>query len=91
MITISGMTLYILIPLMLSCLLCLYALLKGPTSPDRVLAFQVFGIIVVNFCAYANILFNRRFLMDVAICWTLLGFITVLALAKYVEGRNLDE
>jgi multicomponent Na+:H+ antiporter subunit F len=91
MITITGITLYILVPLMLCSLLCLYALFKGPTSPDRVLAFQVFGVIVVSFCAFANVLFRRRFLMDVAICWTLLGFITVLVLSKYLEGRDLDE
>ena len=91
MITITGLTLFVLAPLILCCCFCLYPLYKGPTSPDRVIAFQAFGIIVGSFCALAGVVFKRDFLMDIALCWVLLSFITILALSKYLEGRDIDE
>lgn len=89
--TITGVSLYFLVPLMASSLICLYILYRGPKSPDRVVAFYVFGILVVSFCAIAEAIFKRRFLMDIAISWAVLSFVSAIALAKYLEGRDLDE
>lgn len=89
--TISGISLYFLAPLILSALFCLFRLMRGPTSADRIVAFYVFGILVVSFCTFATSIFGRRFLMDIALSWAILGFVGVIALAKYLEGRDLDE
>lgn len=88
---ISGMSMCFLLPIILTCVLLLIALYKGPTSVDRVLTFSVFGVMVVSFAAFAAVIFQRRFLMDIALSWVLLGFISIIALAKYLDGRNLDE
>lgn len=90
-ITISGVSLYFLGPLIMCCFFCLYRLLKGPTSSDRVAAFYLFGVLAVSLCAFATAVFQRRFLMDIALSWAILGFTATLALIKYLEGKDLDD
>jgi len=88
---ISGVAIYFGIPLLICCFLCLYRIYRGPTSADRIVAIDILGILVVGFCVFATVFLKRRFLMDIALSWAILGFISTLALAKYLEGRNFDE
>ncbi len=71
--------------------LCLYRIGRGPTAPDRTVAIDILGVILVGFCALLSLLTGRDFCLSIAIAWALLSFIGTLALAKYLEGRNLDE
>ncbi len=89
--TISGIYIWLLLPIMVCCFFCLYRIYKRPTSADRIVAIDILGILVVGFCALATVAVKRRFLMDIALAWAILGFIGTLALAKYLEGRNFDE
>ncbi len=77
--------------LILCCFLCLYRIFKGPTAPDRSVAVDILGIVVISFCALLSLKYQEGYLMDMAIAWTLQSYITVLALAKYLEGKNFDE
>ena len=88
---ISGIPLYLSIMLMTSCVLILYRVLRGPFSADRIVAIDIFGILVINICALMALFTNQKFLMDIAISWAILGFIGTLALAKYLEGKKFDE
>ena len=76
--------------LMFASLLCLYRIGKGPTAPDRTVAIDILGVILVGFCALLSLLTGRDFYMSVAIAWALISFIGTLALAKYLEGRTYD-
>lgn len=77
--------------LLLSCLFCLYRIVKGPTAADRVVALDILGILIVGFCAILNITTGRNWYMDIGIIWALQSFIATIALAKYLEGKNFDE
>lgn len=77
--------------LLVSAVLCLYRVLKGPTAPDRVVAVDILGIMIVGFCAILSIPTGRDWYIDIGIAWSLQSFIGTLALAKYLEGRNFDE
>jgi multicomponent Na+:H+ antiporter subunit F len=77
--------------LIICCFLCLYRIFRGPTSADRIVAVDILGILVVGFCALFAVYTPRKFFMDIAIVWVLLGFIGALALAKYLEGKGFDE
>jgi multicomponent Na+:H+ antiporter subunit F len=79
------------IVLFLSASLCLYRILKGPTSADRIVAIDILGILVVGFCALLGIATHRDWYIDIGIAWALQSFISTLALAKYLEGRGFDE
>lgn len=72
-------------------LFCLWRILKGPTSADRVVAIDIMGILIVGFCAILGIPTARDWYIDIGIAWALQSFISTLALAKYLEGRNFDE
>lgn len=70
---------------------CLYRVGAGPTPPDRTVAIDILGIIMVGFCALLSLYTGKDLYMTVAIAWALLGFIGTTALAKYLEGRTFDE
>ncbi len=71
--------------------LCLWRILKGPTPADRVVAIDILGILVLGFCAILGIATGRDWYIDIGIAWALQSFISTLALAKYLEGRDFDE
>jgi len=71
--------------------MCLYRIGCGPTAPDRTVAIDILGVILVGFCALLSLLTGRDFYMSVAIAWALLSFIGTIALAKYLEGVGFDE
>lgn len=77
--------------LLLCCFMCLYRLARGPTAPDRTVAIDILGIVIVGFCAFMAVLTGKDFYINIAITWALLSFIATIALAKYLEGRGFDE
>ncbi len=78
-------------PLILCIILCLYRIAKGPTPADRAVGVDILGIVVVGSCALLSLVTKRDFFIDIAVAWALQSFIGTIALAKYLEGRRLDE
>lgn len=77
--------------LVLCCSLALIRVIFGPTAPDRALATDIFGLVVIGFCAVLYLETKKAFYLDIAIAWALQSFIGVLALSKYLEGRKFDD
>ena len=77
--------------LMLGAFLCLWRLGKGPTAPDRTVAIDILGTLVIGFCALYALQTGNTFYMNIAIAWALLSFVGAIALAKYLEGKAFDE
>jgi len=77
--------------LLFSGFLCLYRIARGPTAPDRTVAIDILGTLMVGFCAVLTWITGKDFYMNIGITWALLSFIGTIALAKYLEGRNFDE
>ncbi|MBN1948264.1 MAG: cation:proton antiporter [Candidatus Cloacimonetes bacterium] len=71
--------------------LCFYRVVFGPTMADRMVAIDIFGILVVGICVILAIRTGRMFLIDIAIAWIILSFIGTITLAKYLTGKKLDE
>ena len=71
--------------------LCFVRVVFGPTMADRMVAIDIFGILVVGVCALLLIKTGRLFLIDVAITWIILSFIGTITLAKYLTRKKLDE
>ena len=71
-------------------LLCLYRIGRGPTAPDRTVAIDILGTLVVGFCCIMAVMTGKGFYMNIAIAWALISFVGTLALAKYLEGRTYD-
>jgi len=79
------------IGLLLCCFLCLYRIGRGPTAPDRTVAIDILGIVIVGFCAVISLGTKKDFYLNIALAWALLSFIGTIALAKFLEGRSFDE
>ena len=77
--------------LLVACLLCLYRIAAGPTPPDRTVAIDILGTLMVSFtCLYA-VIRQQDFYINIGLAWALLSFIGTIALAKYLEGRKFHE
>ena len=70
---------------------CLYRIIRGPSIADRMVAIDIFGVLVVGICAILSITTERGFLLDIGIAWIILSFIGTLTLAKYLSGKKLNE
>jgi multicomponent Na+:H+ antiporter subunit F len=81
----------VMLVLLFSGFLCLYRIGKGPTAPDRTVAIDILGTLMVGFCAVLTWVTGRAFYMNIGITWALLSFIGTVALAKYLEGRDFDD
>ena len=77
--------------LVLSAALCLWRILRGPTAPDRAVAIDMLGILIVGFCAILSLPTGRDWYIDIGIAWALQSFIGIMALSKYLEGKDFDE
>jgi multicomponent Na+:H+ antiporter subunit F len=80
--------LYVQIALSVS---CLFRIIRGPSIADRMVAIDIFGILVVGICAILSIKTGRHFILDIGIAWIILSFIGTLTLAKYLSGKKLNE
>lgn len=83
-----GRVIYIII---LACFMCLYRVCRGPTGADRLVAIDIFGILIIGLCAVLTISTGRPWYIDIGMAWALQSFISTLALSKYLEGRGFDE
>ena len=77
--------------LLLCCVLCLYRMAMGPSAPDRMVAIDVLGTVVVGVIAILAVMTGKAYLLDVVLVWALVSFVGTLALAKFIEGRELDD
>lgn len=77
--------------LLVCCGLCLYRIALGPSAPDRMVAIDILGTLLVGFVAILTALTGIEYLLSLAIVWALVSFVGTVALAKYLVGRELDE
>ena len=76
--------------LLFSSMLCLFRIGRGPTAPDRTVAIDILGTLMVGFCCVMALVTGHEYYMNIAIAWALISFVGTLALAKYLEGRPYD-
>jgi multicomponent Na+:H+ antiporter subunit F len=76
--------------LALALLASLVRALKGPTLPDRVVALDLIGFLVIALLALSAIVTQRHELLIVALVAGLILFLGTAALAIYIERRGED-
>ncbi len=60
-------------------------LVKGPTLPDRIVAIDLFGVLVVGLIVVLAATSGVSAMLDAAIVIALIGFLGTIAYATYVE------
>lgn len=73
------------VTLMLSVLVAVFRLVKGPTLPDRVVAMDLIGILVIGVIVVLAGSTHVRAALDAAIVIALIAFVATVAYATYIE------
>ncbi len=78
---------------LLGAALVLYSwrLLYGPTLPDRIVALDTLYLNAVALLVLIGIHFDSTLYFEVALCIALLGFISTVALCRFVSRGRLFE
>lgn len=71
--------------------MCIYRIARGPTSADRMVAIDILGLVIIIYCVFYSLLTGIDFYMNIAIAWSILGFVSTITLAKFLEGRKFDD
>lgn len=79
------MTQFTLATLGVALLLAVVRLVRGPTLPDRIVAMDLIGVLVVGLIVVLAASTQVRATLDAAIVIALIGFVGTVAYARYVQ------
>ncbi len=75
----------------LAMLICGWRLLRGPTAPDRLLALDTLYINVVALVVVLGIRQGSDLLFEAALIIAMLGFVSTVALGRYLSRGDVVE
>jgi multicomponent Na+:H+ antiporter subunit F len=73
--------------LALAAVLGFVRLLRGPSLPDRVVAFDLLATVGVGISAVYSMAHDQPVFLDVAVVIALISFVGTVAFARYIEER----
>ncbi len=82
---ILGVTVFLALLIVLS----ISRALKGPTVSDRIIAINLITTLVVAIIVLLAFYFDQPSFIDVAILYAMIGFLTTVAVVKYLEKGSL--
>lgn len=77
----------------LSMLMAVVRLVRGPTLPDRVVALDLIAFLAVGFIAFYSVAAVQPAALDAALTLAVIAFLGTVAFARYVEhfGERREE
>jgi multicomponent Na+:H+ antiporter subunit F len=72
-----------------ACIICAVRAVLGPTAPDRVVAIDAIVALMTASLVLLGIYYNASIYLDVALVYAFLSFLGTLAIAKYLEGKDV--
>ena len=83
-------TQFALVTLAAAVLVAVVRLVTGPTLPDRVVAMDLVGILVVGLIVVLAAATGVRATLDAAIVIALIAFVATIAYATYIEKGHTE-
>ena len=83
-------TQFALITLAAAILVAVFRLVKGPSLPDRVVAMDLMGVLVVGLIVVLAASTSVRAALDAAIVIALIAFVATVAYATYIERGHAE-
>ena len=71
----------------LAALLTLYRLLFGPSNADRIVSADALSLITTVILIFLAVLFHSVLYLDIALVYSILSFVGIVALARVIEAR----
>ncbi|MFH1826026.1 MAG: monovalent cation/H+ antiporter complex subunit F [bacterium] len=75
--------------LSITSLFCLWRIIKGPTHFDSLIGLNLMVAFITAIIAILAVHYNHLVYLDVALVYAILGFVSVIAIAKYLTGKEL--
>ncbi len=82
---------FALVTVSLATVLCLWRLLRGPELTDRVLALDTLYINIVALAILLGLRLDTALLFEAALLIAMLGFVSTVALARYLTRGDVIE
>ena len=73
---------------MLSSLIAIFRVLRGPENLDRLLAFKAGSVVLAGFCAILSVSLDSSLYIEIAIAWLLQTYILTLIFTKLFDGEK---
>ena len=67
----------------------IYRLVKGPSTPDRVIALDAIGVGLISLIGLFSIIFDTVFFLEVILLLAVLSFIGTIAFSKFTEKGEI--
>jgi multicomponent Na+:H+ antiporter subunit F len=80
-----------LILVILSIVGLLYRVYRGPSIPDRLVALDAIGVMLISAIALLSILFDTGFFMEVILLIAIMSFIGTVSFSKFIEKGEIIE
>lgn len=92
MISINDTLFFIAFPsLVISFILILIRVIKGPTLADRVIGLDSMGFIAIGFIVCYSIYYNSPVFLDIVTVLALISFLGTAAFAYYIDKGKKDD
>jgi multicomponent Na+:H+ antiporter subunit F len=69
--------------------LALFRLMRGPSRPDRVIALDLMSMLIIGVIGAYSIATGQTAYLDAAIIIALIGFLSTVGFARYIEKSTL--
>ncbi|MHA6261235.1 Na(+)/H(+) antiporter subunit F1 [Sporosarcina sp. CAU 1771] len=69
----------------------LYRVFKGPSIPDRLVALDAIGVMIISATALLSILFDTKFFVEIILLIAIMSFIGTVAFSKFIEKGEIIE
>ena len=63
-------------------------MVTGSTIWDRLLSLSLFSAKIILLIVLYSLIYDKSYLMDVAIVYSLLGFIGIILIARFIQNRD---
>lgn len=80
-----------LILVLLSIAGLMYRILRGPSIPDRLIALDAIGVMLISAIALLSVIFDTGFFMEVILLIAIMSFIGTVSFSKFIEKGEIIE
>ncbi|MCR2823596.1 Na(+)/H(+) antiporter subunit F1 [Lederbergia panacisoli] len=80
-----------LIGFSLSSVIILIRVIKGPSTPDRIVALDAMGINLAAITGITSMIFHTKAFLDVILLFGILSFIGTVAFSKFLQKGEIIE
>jgi multicomponent Na+:H+ antiporter subunit F len=82
---------YLVLLLVISVLIILIRLARGPTAADRVLATDTINSLIIGIIVLLGIYYGNQMFVDIAIVYAMISFLATLSVSKYLMKKEMHE